>query len=39
MRKAELLKQEESFIKDELSAMGPGDPDGEPGTRGYRDGR
>lgn len=33
-----LSKQEKSFIEGELKFMGPGDPNGKPGTRGYQDG-
>lgn len=39
MRKMSLEKQEESFISQELSAMGPGDPNGRPGTKGYQNGK
>lgn len=34
-----LTKQEKSFIEGELKSMGPGDPNGKPGTRGYQDGK
>lgn len=34
-----LKKQEELFIRNELPAMGPGDPNGKPGTRGYQNGK
>lgn len=34
-----LTKQEKSFVEGELKFMGPGDPKGKPGTRGYQDGK
>lgn len=32
MRKSEIRKGEETFIKGELNAMGAGDPNSKPGT-------
>lgn len=34
-----LKKQIEEFVNNELVAMGPGNPNGKPGTKGYQYGR
>ena len=39
MRKAKLEKQVDSFISNELCAMGAGDPNGIPGTKGAQNGK
>lgn len=39
MRKAKLERQVDSFINNELLAMGAGDPNGLPGTKGSQNGR